>query len=347
MQCCGHASTQRRHPLQYAGSRNGLGRAVGLMDIFEPFGVCGSSARRKAPAIRAGPRFFVGPSVVPSRPQDFASIGLDCAQVGPPGQMLMAGRSCRNGQGWADALLSTKTPPTVPTSPASGPADARRSGSISPANRSAVSRIRFLHSERNPRLVRVIRAHLHFHHVARGNLDVVLSQFARDVRKDDVVVRQLHPEHRPRQDRYDPALQFDGVALRGRGDGSLCRFGVGRWECFQTRSKTGIGLLATLRSSRAGPYSVSTPPKGRGGPIRKLLFYKWMVDTLLGSNRQRKSWHRQSSRCAGNRGNGPVRRFGLPKTAWCGHPCAKFPSAMPHMLVRIPSPRSRIYRHPA
>ena len=56
----------------------------------------------------------------------------------------------------------------------------------------------------------------------------MLSQFARDVSKDNMAICQLHPEHRSRQDRDDLALQFNGVAFRGRGDGSLGRVGVGR-----------------------------------------------------------------------------------------------------------------------
>ena len=56
----------------------------------------------------------------------------------------------------------------------------------------------------------------------------MLSQFAGDVSKNDMAVRQLHPEHCPGQDRDDLALQFDGVAFNGRGDGSLGRFVFGR-----------------------------------------------------------------------------------------------------------------------
>ena len=56
----------------------------------------------------------------------------------------------------------------------------------------------------------------------------MLSQFAGDVSKNDMAVRQLHPEHRTWQDRDDLALQFDGVAFSGLGDGSLGRFVFGR-----------------------------------------------------------------------------------------------------------------------
>ena len=56
----------------------------------------------------------------------------------------------------------------------------------------------------------------------------MLSQFARNMSQDDMAVRQLHPEHRPRQDRDDLALQFNGVAFGGRGDGSLGRVVAGR-----------------------------------------------------------------------------------------------------------------------
>jgi hypothetical protein len=120
-----------------------------------------------------------------------------------------------------------------PQTASRGPTMASNADSVSPADRRAVRRIRFLHPKRNPRLVRVVGAHLHLHHVARGDLDVVLPQLTRDVSKDDMAVGQLHSEHCPRQNGDDPALQFNCVAFRGRGGGSLGCFGFGRLECSQ------------------------------------------------------------------------------------------------------------------
>ena len=51
--------------------------------------------------------------------------------------------------------------------------------------------------ESDPRLAGVIRRNLHFHFVSRNNPDKIFPHFAGDVRKHDMVIRQLHPEHRP------------------------------------------------------------------------------------------------------------------------------------------------------
>jgi hypothetical protein len=117
---------------------------------------------------------------------------------------------------------------------------------VTPADGRTVRGIGFLQPKRNPRLVQVVGAHLQFDHVSGGNLDVMLSQLTGNMSKNDVSVCQLNPKHGPWQDRYHPAFQFDSVALNRLGDGSLCRFGVGRLECFQNLSKTIIAPLATL-----------------------------------------------------------------------------------------------------
>lgn len=55
----------------------------------------------------------------------------------------------------------------------------------------------------------VVGAHLHFHRIARGDLDEMLAKLPRDVREHDVPVGELNPEHCSRQHRNNSPIDFD------------------------------------------------------------------------------------------------------------------------------------------
>ena len=55
------------------------------------------------------------------------------------------------------------------------------------------------HAIGDARLFEIVRTHLHLHPVARGDLDEVLPQLARNVGQHHVPVGQFNPEHRAGQ----------------------------------------------------------------------------------------------------------------------------------------------------
>jgi hypothetical protein len=81
------------------------------------------------------------------------------------------------------------------------------------SDRRATIDIGIAESVSDPRLVEVVRAHLHLDEIAGRNLDEVLPQFSRDMGKNGVTVSQFHSKHGPRQDRYNFAFNLNGVII--------------------------------------------------------------------------------------------------------------------------------------
>jgi len=63
------------------------------------------------------------------------------------------------------------------------------------------------------RLVEIVGAHFHFHHVARGDLDEVFSKFPRDMSKHRMAIPQLHPKHRAGQHRDYLSFNLDRLVF--------------------------------------------------------------------------------------------------------------------------------------
>ena len=67
------------------------------------------------------------------------------------------------------------------------------------------------------RLVEIVGRHLELHPVPAGQPDETLAHFAGDVGEDFVFVRELHLEHRAREDGDDFAFEFDGLVAINDG----------------------------------------------------------------------------------------------------------------------------------
>src|SRR5690606_38438523 len=79
--------------------------------------------------------------------------------------------------------------------------------------RTETTRRRRAHAVGDAGLLEVVRAHLHLHHVACGDLDEVLAQLAGNVSEHLVPVRQFNPEHGAWENGNDLALHFNRISV--------------------------------------------------------------------------------------------------------------------------------------
>ena len=61
----------------------------------------------------------------------------------------------------------------------------------------------------DPRLVQIVRRHLDFHAITRGQPNEALPHPAGDVREDEVLVRQFDAEHRAGENGSDFSFGFN------------------------------------------------------------------------------------------------------------------------------------------
>jgi hypothetical protein len=82
----------------------------------------------------------------------------------------------------------------------------------------------------NPRLVQIVRGHLHIHLVADGDANEIFPHFAGDMREDFVPVGQRDTEHCARKHLRHTALQFDWFFFGHNVVGPLRVLGL-RFQC--------------------------------------------------------------------------------------------------------------------